>query len=899
MSREENPRGPRARRAAIRSGISPEEKPYSKTKSSSAPRSRPPQISKPVGAKSRSDIGISEEQRNDAKRVSTKKQPKPTKKIQPKVSRKRASKHAKPKKTSFLLRWFLSLLFGATVGILFCGYCTFLSAKKDVETWLAPNSQKQDTKYGSILSGEMRIWVGAPITKDLLSDYLLASGYNLVDKIEQPQDFVEKKTSLIVNNIGANRPQTAVKATIFFSEENILSIKDENDRERSSIILNPINLANFYRRNNSAKIVSNLEKIPLHVPEAILAMEDSRFYEHEGVDIIGLTRAVVVNMIFGSKAQGASTITQQLVKNLILNNPEKTYKRKAREALRALALEQILSKKELLELYLNEVYLGQVNGRAVVGVGQASKIYFGKPVERISVGEAAMLSGIISAPNAYSPLRHPEKAKTRRDITLKRMLDLGKIDMETYEKSKEADLGLNIVPERRRANWFVDAAVENVESQLGVGVIAEQSLLVKTTLDPLLQHSLEQVAKQTLEELQVKTPTLKDAQVAAAVLEAKTGHILAMVGGRDYRESQFNRAIYAKRQVGSTAKPFLYGLLFENNQHLSPGCWIEDKELVITKDGKDWIPQNYDHQYQEYMTLREALRVSRNVPTVNIYQSLKEELEDPAFFSNFGKKIGLYDISEDPSNALGAFSASPVEMVAAYSIFANQGKFVDYKLVSFVKNTKGEKIYAPIQQSPKKVFSPETAWMVQSMLETVVREGTAKSAKQYGAKGALAGKTGTTNDNNDAWFVGYDSEIIVAVWVGYDKGKALGLTGSQAALPIWSRFMATSRARREEKFAENSNLVSLEACSDFPDCEQKREDWFRQKAKFSEMCTLFEVEKGGVFELDFSLNKEGLGESIKERLRPKRKDEKKNKKEGEEKEESLLFRLFPFKKEKK
>ena len=788
---------------------------------------------------------------------------------------------------------------------MFCGYCTFLSAERDVEIWLAPNSQNQDTEYGSILSNEMKVWVGAPISKELLSDYLLASGYALVDRIEQSYDFTESKTSLVVNNIGAERPQTAVQATIFFSEQGILSIEDENGRKRPYLVLRPINLANFYRRDNSAKIRIDLKKIPSHVPEAILAMEDSRFYEHEGVDFIGLTRAVVVNLIINSKAQGASTITQQLVKNLILNNPEKTYKRKAREALRALALEQRLSKKELLELYLNEVYLGQVNGRAVVGVGQAAKIYFGKPIERISVGEAAMLSGIISAPNAYSPLRHPEKAKTRRDIALKRMLDLGAIDMETYETSKESELELNIVPEKRRANWFVDAAVENVESQLGVGAISEQSLRVQTTLNPLLQYSLELATKQTLEELEAKHAYLKDAQVAAVVLEAETGHVLAMVGGRDYRLSQFNRAIYAKRQVGSTAKPFLYGLLLENDRNLSPGCWVEDKELVITKDGKDWKPQNYDHQYREQMTLREALRVSRNVPTVNIYQQLQNSLDNPAFFADFGKKIGLYDISEAPSNALGAFDASPLEMAAAYSIFANQGKFIDHNLITSVKNQKGKKVYAPIRQTPKRVFSAETSWMVQSMLETVVKEGTAQSAKRYGAKGALAGKTGTTNDNNDAWFVGYDSEIIVAVWVGFDKGKALGLTGSQAALPVWSRFMATSRSKRSEEFDAMDNLVRLDVCSDFPDCEEKGEDWFIQGSSSSEMCTLFDHQYGDIFDLEFGLpTKEELNEFVekgKERLLPKKgkQEQQKKEKKKDKEEEGMLFRLFPWKKEKK
>ena len=805
-----------------------------------------------------------------------------------KTRKKRQVKKSTKKAPSVVLRGASSLFVGLILGVLFCGYCTFLAAEQDVEKWLAPSPQDQVRNNGSVWSAEMKVWVGAPISKEVLSSYLQASGYTLVSKIEQSFDFIEKKDALVINNKGAPKPQTATELTIFFSEQGIFSIEDRNGRKRSSAVLKPINLANFYQRNSSAKITIRLDKIPAHIPEAILAMEDSRFYEHEGVDFIGLTRAVVVNLLLSSRAQGASTITQQLVKNLILNNSAKTYKRKAREALRALALEQQLSKTELLELYLNEVYLGQVNGRAVVGVGQAAKIYFGKSVERLSVGEAAMLSGIISAPNAYSPLRHPEKAQERRDITLKRMLDLGKIDPKTYGMYKGAELELNIIPERRRANWFVDAAVESVEAQLGVGSIAEQAFEVQTTLSPVLQYSLEQVTKKTLADLIAKRPYLKDAQVAAVVLQANTGDVLAMVGGRDYQDSQFNRAIYAKRQVGSTSKPFLYGLLFEHDKELSPGCWVEDKEMSINIDGKIWTPQNYDHGYRGEMTLREALRVSRNVPTVNIYQKLRTEQDNPEFFSEFGKKVGLYDISNAPSNALGAFNASPLEMAAAYSVFANQGRFVDSRFISTVKDQDQKNAYTPIKQSPKRIMSKETAWMVQSMLETVVKEGTAKSAKKYGATGALAGKTGTTNDNNDAWFVGYDSAVIVAVWVGFDKGKSLGLTGSQAALPIWSLFMATSRAKRDSDFTSLNNLVKLDVCLDFPECLEEGQDWFVRGSKPNDMCTLFEYEEESGIELPFfKRGEKGLL------------DQKEGEEKQEEKEEGFFERLFPRKKDKK
>ena len=818
----------------------------------------------------------------------------------PKKTKKTSNKTPSPRTSSMwktIGRFALSICVGTIFALVCIGYASYRAALYDIQQWTAPSVATEDTVPGRIWSRPLELRLHLKISQKEVEDLLLAAGYSKVESVERPMDFVVKNDSIQIAVEGKSTSTQPINSSssqhieVFFANSAttpmIIDIVEASKKRRESVQLSPVLLAS-YSHDNSTTIRNPLDKIPKHVPQAILAMEDSRFYQHEGVDFLGLARALIVNLVSDSKSQGASTITQQLVKNLILQNSEKTYKRKAKEAIRAIALEHEFSKEELLEMYVNEVYLGQVNGRAVVGVSQAAKVYFGKSVDRLSIGEAAMIAGIISAPNSYSPMRHPEKAKERRDITLKRMLTTKDISQEEYDKEFAKPLELNIRPEQRRANYFVDGVVDKIEHHLGDGLISALGLQIYSTVDPITQLLAEKTVQAQVEALEQQYPQMQGAQVAMVVLSHKTGEILAMVGGKNYGKSQFNRAVYAKRQVGSLVKPLLYGLLFDSDSSLSPGCWVEDKEITIVRDGKEWKPTNYDHQYMGYMTLRKSLALSRNTPSVQIYQRLQEYNQNSEFFVEFGKKIGLTGIGSNPSASLGAFEASVLDMSEVYASIANNGIYQEAKWTSAIAHRSGEQL-ENIIQNKHSVLGANSAWLVQSMLEEVVQTGTAKKAASFGALGALAAKTGTTNNGHDAWVVGFDPEVVVAVWVGFDKGKSLGLGGSQAALPIWASYFANIDTKRSSAFSIPKSIERDPVCANWDNCEtEQREDWFVRGQYEDSQCALFEFEDPSFVARLFP--------TITKQTEKKQEDTEPPNKENEE--EGLWFRLLPWGKKK-
>ena len=793
------------------------------------------------------------------------------------ASRRKKSKSRKTKsgwgpRVTVIFRFFMAASVGAVLGVLFCAYATFEAAKYDVQQWIVPSPTTDGILPAQIWSAPYTVELGSRISKEQFMDVLLASGYSKVTTVETSGDFHEFESSILIDN---RVPDAIVqeRVRISFTSNGVQSIQNSAGIPRPSVQFSPMLLSKM-SSGQTTQDRTPLSEIPKSVPQSILAMEDSRFYQHEGVDIIGLTRAIVANLILDRKSQGASTITQQLVKNLILNNPEKTYKRKAREALRALALEQRLSKDDLIELYMNEVYLGQVNGRAVIGVTQAAKVYFGKRVQRLSIGESAMIAGIISAPNAYSPLRHPKKAKTRRDIALKRLLTVGDIDEKTYQEEINRPLNIQVIPERRRANYFVDALSDVVESFVGEGAISARGLQISSTLNPIDQVLLEQSVQRQLKNIETTYPKAKGVQVAAVVLDGKSGAVRALMGGRDYIESQFNRALYTKREVGSLSKPLLVAQLFQYNSDLGPGCWLKDEAIEIERDGQLWKPSNYDHQFKGEITIRETLKQSRNLPTVMMYQYNQEHLGERSFQS-FGAKLGL-DIGLEPSVSLGSFAGTVLDMASAYTIFTDGGMWNDVRFVEDISERDGSHVDW-VQPEDHRVISPLVAGMVTDILHDVVLDGTAKSTIKYGAKGALAAKTGTTNDGRDAWLVGFDDEVVVAVWVGFDKGKPMGLGGSQAALPIWADWMASKGGARPTEFTPPKGLVEKSVCTDWELCEVESVDWFQRGQYQEPRCSLFEVEQT-----------EGLLERILPTV-----DREDASSESESK-EGGFFRLFPW-----
>ena len=529
------------------------------------------------------------------------------------------------------------------------------------------------------------------------------------------------------------------------------------------------------------------------VRTAILAIEDERFYEHGGLDPRGVLRALWANVRKGRVVEGGSTITQQLVKSRLLT-PERTLSRKLNEAWLSTALEWRYSKDQILEAYLNEIYLGQVGGSAVRGIGAASRAYFGKEVHQLTLSEAALLAGMIRGPNSYSPTANPDRARERRDVVLTRLRDLGKISEADYRRARREPVKARPTPGNGLvAPYFVDYVRAELERSADMDLADQHGVRVYTTLDPVLQRLAEAAVVKGIDRLETARPRLRRKgpeerlQAALIVLDTTTGQVRALVGGRDYRLSQFNRAVLARRQPGSAFKPFVYLAALTPRQEgprFTAASLIEDAPITVVVDGKPWSPKNYDDHYQGMVTVRRALEGSLNTATVRLAQAV-----GLGTVVGTARALGVEgDLKPVPALALGVFETTPLDLARAYLPLANGGLAPSGGAVETVTDDSGRAIWSAGRETRQVIGAPE-AFLVTSLLEGVINAGTGAAARAMGVPGAVAGKTGTTNDGRDAWFVGYSSNLLALVWVGFDDGAPAGLSGAEGALPIWSEFM--------------------------------------------------------------------------------------------------------------
>lgn len=535
--------------------------------------------------------------------------------------------------------------------------------------------------------------------------------------------------------------------------------------------------------------------------DVLLAIEDRRFFSHPGIDPIAVGRAVWTNVTRGTVIQGGSTITQQLAKNLFYS-PQRTFGRKLKESIAALVLEAKYPKQAILESYANEIYLGQVGSVSIYGVGEAAHRYFGKRVDALSVEETALLVGMIKGPNTYSPLRNPALAKQRRDVVLGRLHQQGLVSDDAWEQAVVTPV--RVMPPQDTladAPFFVDHLLRQVEETTGAPL--PDGVRAYTTLDPVLQRLATQTLERELGKLEAAYPALMGhsnaVQAALVALDPATGGILAMVGSRDYRASQFNRAVQAKRQPGSLFKPLVYLAALEARRELAGGqpitaaTSIVDEPVAFESGTGVWAPQNYDHRFHGTVSLRTAVEQSLNIPAVKIAQAVgtKRILQ---MAQNLGIRSPLAD---NLSIALGTSGVSLLEITSAYGVLAQAGLSVAPTALQAVMTPEGDPAWhhTPVR---RQAVSPQAAYVMTSLLKGVVERGTAAKAKAMGLRGIVAGKTGTTDGYRDAWFVGYTPDVVVGVWVGFDDEEALHLTGAQAALPMWVEFVrrilpATSR----------------------------------------------------------------------------------------------------------
>lgn len=519
-----------------------------------------------------------------------------------------------------------------------------------------------------------------------------------------------------------------------------------------------------------------LEKIPEFIQQATIAVEDRSFYKHLGFDPKRIAGAVLTDIKAGKMVQGASTITQQLARNLYLSH-EKTWDRKIKEAMISIQLELQYSKKEILEMYLNQIYYG--NG--AYGIQSAALAYFGKDVSQLSLAEGTLLVGIPKGPTYYEPYGHFDNAKKRQKIILNAMVEMGYLTRAEADQAYQEEL--HLVPKEKKkyptvAPYFRDAVMQWVKKELNLDQdqLSHAGLKIYTTLSLDMQQKAERIIAE-------KLPKDRPLQVALVAMEPSTGYIRAMVGGRDYKESQYNRA-YAKRQPGSTFKPFLYLTALEKG--MTPLTEVESKPTVFNYDGKYYIPSNYhDHYANDYITMLEAIKKSDNIYAVSTLMALGEEqLVERA------EELGITsELKALPSIALGSYPLSPVTMVDSYATLANLGEKVEPILVERIEDRHGNLVYEA-KTKKTRVADPRHVYVLNQMLQAVFDEGGTGYRVVSLLNRPAAGKTGTTPQ--DAWMLGFTPQLTAGVWVGFDQNEPLSVVDAHLAAPIWAEFMESA-----------------------------------------------------------------------------------------------------------
>jgi penicillin-binding protein 1B len=544
-----------------------------------------------------------------------------------------------------------------------------------------------------------------------------------------------------------------------------------------------------------------LANIPAIVQQSVISIEDERFYKHFGLDLFSIARAMVRNILAGRLVQGGSTLTQQLAKNLFLS-PKRTFSRKLQEIPTAFSLERHLTKDQLLELYLNEVYLGQEGAVAIHGMPEAASAFFGKQLQDLRIEEAATLAGMIKAPSYYNPRRFPERARERRDLVLQKLMELGHISQSEYAAASKRPVKTTAQQEHRRLAPFYTSALESELSQsIDLDTVNATGLAVYTGLDLGIQACAERAIEAGVAQIESSHPKLKEheggVQAALVAIEPYSGLIKAWVGGKDFGTSQFNRVQQSQRQIGSTVKPFLYLSALDGSLNsykvATAASILEDQPMELQVNKKAWNPENYDHEFRGDVTLRYALEHSLNMPALYISERIG--------IAALKRTLSLFHLADQvqavPALALGALDTNLLRLTAAYGALANGGVYIAPRLFISALDSGGDRL-AVSPPAEERVSEENATFVLTNILQGVVERGTAKGVRAKGFTQPAAGKTGTSDNARDAWFVGFTPTLTAGVWVGFDDNSPLGLTGGATAAPIWGEFMKCS----EPYFAE-------------------------------------------------------------------------------------------------
>jgi penicillin-binding protein 1B len=747
-------------------------------------------------------------------------------------------------KTSFLkrlMRFTFLLLISVSLGLaLYCGYLSFQIDKRfSGRRWSIPSS---------VLSDATILYPGQGVNRALMERKLDHLGYRKTSQRPAQKGeirFSSSRLEIFLNDLKTpQQTREGFPAVIEFSGPRIASIVHARTKEPIPILeLEPEELMRFYGPEREQRRLVSIHHVPRHVIQAVLAAEDSRFFEHRGLDPMGILRALYANLRSGDIRQGGSTITQQLVKNYFLT-PERTLTRKLNEALMALIIEMMYDKEVILEIYLNEIYLGQKESISINGIGEASYFYFAKPVQELSLSEGAVIAGLIRAPNLYSPYINKKRCQARRNSVLEAMHKHEWLTAAQLKAAVETPLVMSGYEAYvRRAPYFMDYLSQQLTSLYPPEALTSLGLSIYTTLDTQVQMAAEDALVKGLRRLEDTYPRLKrkesvkKLQGAVVVMQPKTGYILAMVGGRNYAVSQFNRITQARRQPGSAFKPFVF---LSSLDTFTPASMLSNEPKTYEVNGKAWQPDNYAPVPQTGISMRDALSKSVNRATVDLAMKVGlDQIVETASVFGFSTPLNLY-----PSIALGSLEVVPLELARAYCAFAADGVLPHPLSLKDVVDEKGE-VLERRHMAIKSVTTPGKAFLITSMLESTVEQGTASSLKNMGILFPAAGKTGTTNDFRDGWFVGYTPDVLVLLWVGFDDGTSLQLPASTLTLSIWADLMkAIPQHLSGASFSVPPDVVTETICKESGQlalasgCRVTMEEYFLAENRPEEFCTL-------------------------------------------------------------
>jgi penicillin-binding protein 1B len=670
--------------------------------------------------------------------------------------------------------------------------------------------QRRAALTSAIFSAPFPIRAGDDLDRSGLLDRLAQLSYSEVPSANAPGEYTKAPHALALYlrafQFGARHyPSELVRVRL--DGTRIAGVADSFGVAKSDAMLEPEVIGRLLPGTPAERVEVQLGQLKPYLVKGLLASEDRFFYYHPGIDPIRIVEAAISDVRSHRMAQGASTLTQQLARTF-MERHERTLSRKFKELAVAAVLEIRLRKDEILERYINDVPMGEYEGTPIEGMPQAARYFFNKDLSEVTPAEAATLVGMIQAPTLYDPRRHPDACRRRRDVVLGVMKNAGVIDDATYAAAVATPIQITKPPGLRRAPYFTDYVSAFVNKIPGFNGHLE-GLKVYSTLDTELQADAVDAVTENIAQLEKNHKRLRRAkadgrlQTSMVALDAESGAIRALIGGRDYSESQFNRAANAERQPGSAFKPIVYlAALDPDRAPFSPPLTLASilPDEPATYNG--WTPANYERTYQPQVTVVQALYESLNVPTAYVGNEL-----GPATIVKTAHELGIHeDLQAYLPISIGADETTLLELTSAYQVFATEGEQAPPYAVEAVIDAKGHLIYQHEDQS-NRIIRPAVAYMITGALKAVLRYGTGASAGRLGLDFPAAGKTGTTQDYKDAYFIGYTPAIVCGVWVGFDQPESLGLTGAQAALPAWVQFMQDAAPADPEDFPEPSGIT--------------------------------------------------------------------------------------------